>query len=118
MPWISVWPVSSSVSMRKVGSSSARRARPPPSFSWSALVFGSIATAITGSGKTMFSSSTGASGAESVSPVDGLLEADAGDDVARVALLDLLAVVGVHHQQPADALGLAVGGVEHAAAGA
>ena len=37
----------------------------------------------------------------------GLLEADAGEDVARVALLDLLARVGVHHQQAADPLGLA-----------
>ena len=35
----------------------------------------------------------------------GFLEADAGADVARVALVDLLAAVGVHHQQPADALG-------------
>ena len=69
MPWISVWPVSSSDSIRKVGSSSASRASEAESFSWSALVFGSIATAITGSGKMMFSSSTGASGADSVSPV-------------------------------------------------
>jgi hypothetical protein len=46
----------------------AREAR--ASFSWSALVFGSIATAITGSGKSMCSSSIGASGAESVSPVE------------------------------------------------
>ena len=56
--------------MRKVGSSSASRARPPPSFSWSDFVFGSIATEITGSGNSMFSSSTGESGAVSVSPVD------------------------------------------------
>ena len=70
MPWISVCPVSSSDSIRKVGSSSARRASAAESFSWSALVFGSIATAITGSGNSMFSSSTGASGAESVSPVE------------------------------------------------
>ena len=47
----------------------------------------------------------------------GLLEADAGADVARVALLDLLAVVGVHHQQPPDPLGAPVGDVEHPAAG-
>ena len=70
MPWITVWPVSSSDSIRKVGSSSARRARPAPSFSWSDLVFGSIATAITGSGKSICSSTTGASGAQSVSPVE------------------------------------------------
>ena len=70
MPWIRVWPVSSSDSTWKVGSSSASRARPPPSFSWSAFVFGSIATAITGSGNSIVSRITGASGAESVSPVE------------------------------------------------
>src|SRR5829696_912171 len=47
----------------------------------------------------------------------GLLEADAGDDVPRVAFLDLLAMVRVHHQQAADPLGAAGRGVEHAAAG-
>ena len=47
----------------------------------------------------------------------GLLEADPGADVARVALLDLLAAVGVHHQQPPDPLGLAGVHVEDAAAG-
>ena len=46
----------------------------------------------------------------------GLLEADAGEDVARVALLDVLAVVRVHHQQAADPLGASAGRVEHAAA--
>ena len=89
-----------------------------PIFSWSTLVFGSIATAMTGSGKVIVSSSIGASGAASVSPVRGLLEADAGADVAGVALLDLLAMVGVHHQQAPDPLGLAGGDVEDAAAGA
>ena len=48
----------------------------------------------------------------------GLLEADAGADVARVALLDLLAMVGVHHQQPSDPLRLAGRDVEHPSAGA
>ena len=48
----------------------------------------------------------------------GLLEADPGEDVARVALVDLLAGVGMHHQQPADPLGPAGGDVEHPAAGA
>ena len=109
MPWIRVWPVSWSVSTWKVGSSSTRRARLAESFSWSAFVFGSIATAITGSGNSICSSSIGASGAAQRVAGGGLLEADAGADVARVALLDLLAVVGVHHQQPADPLGAAVG---------
>ena len=73
MPEIRVWPVSSSVWTRKVGSSSARRCRPAPSLSWSALVFGSIATAITGSGKSIDSSLIGAVSIASVSPVVELL---------------------------------------------
>ena len=48
----------------------------------------------------------------------GLLEADGGGDVARVDLVLLLAVVGVHHQDAADALGAAGVRVQHAAAGA
>ena len=48
-------------------------------------------------------------------PRRSLLQADASEDVAGVALLDLLAVVGVHHQQAPDPLGSAVRGVEHAA---
>ena len=70
MPWIRVWPVSSSDSTWKVGSSSASRARLSLSLSWSALVLGSIATAITGSGNSICSSSIGASGAQRVSPVE------------------------------------------------
>ena len=70
MPEITVWPVSSSVRTWKVGSSSARRPRATAIFSWSTLVFGSIETCTTGSGKVMVSSSIGASGAQSVSPVE------------------------------------------------
>ena len=44
MPAMTVWPVSSSLQTRKVGSSSASRWIAVPSFSWSDLVFGSIAT--------------------------------------------------------------------------
>ena len=73
MPEIRVWPVSSSVWTRKVGSSSDRRCRPAPSLSWSAFVFGSIATAITGSGKSIDSSTIGAVSIASVSPVVELL---------------------------------------------
>ena len=69
MPPISVWPVSSSDETRKVGSSSARRARPAPSLSWSAFDFGSTATWMTGSGKVIDSSTIGAFSAASVSPV-------------------------------------------------
>ncbi len=44
MPAMIVWPVSSSVRTWKVGSSSARRWIATPSFSWSLLVLGSMAT--------------------------------------------------------------------------
>ena len=40
-----------------------------PSFSWSALVFGSIATEMTGSGNVIDSRITGCAGSQSVSPV-------------------------------------------------
>ena len=49
---------------------------------------------------------------------EGVLEADDGRDVARVDLVDLLAVVGVHLRgSRADALLLALGRVEHVRAG-
>ncbi len=69
MPEITVWPVSSSETTRKVGSSSARRASEVDSLSSSALVLGSIATEITGSGNTIDSSTIGWRGSHSVSPV-------------------------------------------------
>ena len=59
MPAISVWPVSSCVLTRNVGSSSERRPSAVASLSWSAFVFGSTATSITGSGNTMASSRIG-----------------------------------------------------------
>ena len=107
MPAISVWPVSSSVWTRKVGSSSASRARPLPSLSWSAFDFGSTATEITGSGKLIDSSTIGADSADERVAGGRVLEADARGDLARADLLALLAVVRVHLQDPADALGLA-----------
>ena len=47
----------------------------------------------------------------------GVLEADDGADVAGVAALDILAVVGVHLQDAADALSLMLGGVENRGTG-
>ena len=69
MPAMIVWPVSSSRWTWKVGSSSASRWIAVPSFSWSALVFGSTATWMTGSGKVIDSSTIGFCGSQSVSPV-------------------------------------------------
>ena len=69
MPEILVWPVSLSVSTLKVGSSCISFARPAPSFSWSLFVFGSTASAMTGAGKLIDSSTTGCAGSLMVSPV-------------------------------------------------
>ena len=69
MPEMIVWPVSGSVCTRKVGSSCMSLPSAWPSFSWSALVLGSMDTAITGSGKLMDSRATGAFGSQMVSPV-------------------------------------------------
>ena len=70
MPEITVWPVSSSARTWKVGSSSPRRWSATESFSWSTFVFGSIERCTTGSSKVIASSTIGASGAVSVSPVE------------------------------------------------
>ena len=48
MPLRRVWPDSKSVETRKDGSSAARRCSASASFSWSPLVFGSIAISMTG----------------------------------------------------------------------
>ena len=69
MPLMMVWPVSWFCSVRNVGSSSASFWMATPSFSWSAFVFGSIATSMTGSGKVIDSSTTWLVGSHRVSPV-------------------------------------------------
>ena len=69
MPAMTSWPVSSSVWTRNVGSSAISFERPTPSFSWSVLVFGSMATEMTGSGKSIDSRTTGFFSSQSVSPV-------------------------------------------------
>ena len=111
MPEMMVWPVSSSVRTWKVGSSSDSEKSALHILSWSALVFGSTATWMTGSGNSSSSSTIGVLGSHSVSPVRGVLEADAGDDVAGVDGVEVLAVVGVHLEQAADALLVAGAGV-------
>lgn len=74
-----------------------------PIFSWSPLVFGSIAWAITGSGKVMRSSVMMAPGSQRIASGD-VFQADAGGDVAGVQLVDVLTIVGVHLHYAADAL--------------
>jgi hypothetical protein len=61
---------------------------------------------MTGAGKTMYSSTTERSTvADGVARGD-VLEADRGRDVTGADVLDLLALVGVHLEQAADALAL------------
>ena len=96
MPEMTVWPVSSSVRTWKVGSSSDSEKRALPILSWSALVLGSTATWITGSGKTSSSSTIGCLASQSVSPVRVFLRPMPGDDVAGEDGVEVLAVVGVH----------------------
>jgi len=69
MPAITVWPVSLSVPILKVGSSSAILFKARESLSWSAFVLGSIAIEITGSGKLIDSYFIGLVGVHIVSPV-------------------------------------------------
>ena len=69
MPAMMVWPVSSSWRTWNVGSSSASFWIAVPSFSWSPLVLGSMATEMTGSGKVIDSSTTWSLGSHRVSPV-------------------------------------------------
>ena len=66
MPAMIVWPVSSSALTVNVGSSSESRWIAVPSFSWSPLVFGSMATSITGAGKVIDSRITGCCGSHRV----------------------------------------------------
>ena len=64
-----VCPVSSSVKVLKVGSSSANLAKANPILSWSPLVLGSTATLITGSGKFIDSRTISCFSSHNVSPV-------------------------------------------------
>ena len=104
MPEMTVWPVSSSERMRKVGSSSESDLSALPSFSWSDFVFGSMATWMTGSGNSMRSSTIGSLRSQSVSPVVVFLKPTTGDDVAGHGHVEVFALVGVHQQDAADAL--------------
>ena len=84
-----------------------------PSFSALALSLGATAMEMTGSGNTIGSRVAGLFlVAEGVAGLH-VLQADDGDDVTGLGGVDFLAVVGVHFDHAADALGLAGEGVEH-----
>ena len=89
MPAMIVWPVSSSVRTWKVGSSSASRWIAMPSFSWSPLVFGSIATWMTGAGKFIDSRITGVLGVAQRVAGGGVLQTHDGDDVAGAVAVSI-----------------------------
>ena len=112
-----VWPVSSSALTVKVGSSSERRWIAVPSFSWSPLVLGSIATSMTGvrEGHRLEHDLVLRVG-EGV-PGLGVLQAHDGDDLAGADRRDLLTLVGVHLVDLADPLLAAVDRVDHGRAG-
>ena len=116
MPEITVWPVSSSDWTRKVGSSSDSENRARDSLSWSALVLGSTATWMTGSGKVSDSRIDRVVRVAQGVAGGGLLEAHGGDDVAGVGDVEVLAGVGVHLEDAAHPLLAVLGGVEHARA--
>ena len=111
MPEMTVWPVSSSVRTRNVGSSSDSDLSALPSLSWSALVFGSMATWITGSGKIIRSRMIGFAAVAQRVAGGGVLEAETGHDVAGHGHVEVLALVGVHQQDAAEALAPLLGGV-------
>ena len=76
-----------------MGSSSASLARPMAIFSWPALVLGSIARSITGSGNSMDSRMMGYLGSQRVSPVVVFFQANCGINIPCVANLNILPVV-------------------------
>ena len=112
MPEMTVWPVSSSVRTRKVGSSSESEKSALPSLSWSALVFGSTATWMTGSGKIERLEHDRLVRVTERVTGGRALQTDDGDDVAGVDDVVVLAVVGVHLQDAADPLALVLRRVE------
>ena len=111
MPEMTVWPVSSSVRTRNVGSSSDSDLSALPSLSWSDFVFGSMATWMTGSGNSIRSRMIGCVAVAQRVAGGDVLEAEAGDDVAGHRDVEVLALVGVHQQDAAETLALLLGRV-------
>ena len=112
MPLRMVSPLSSSVSTWKDGSSWTILLSAMPIFSLAALVLGGD-----GDGDDRIGEDHGLQGGRVLGVAQGVagldvLHADQGDDVAGLGGIDLLAGVGVHLDDAADALGLAGEGVE------
>ena len=116
MPEISVWPVSSLLRTWKVGILLGQAAEGDGHLLLVDLRLGLDRDLDHGLGEDdVLEVDRSVGGGERVAGHD-LLDAHGGGDVARVDLLDLLAVVGVHHQDAPDALGAPGADVEHARA--
>ena len=117
MPEMTVWPVSSSETTRKVGSSSARRASEVDELVFVGLGLGLDRDRDDRLGEHhRLEHDRLVLGAQRVAGA-GELEADGGAEVAGEHRLDVLALVGVHLQQPADALLAVLGRVVDVRAG-
>ena len=117
MPAMSVWPVSSSVATRKVGSSSARRCE-----ARAELVLVGLRLRLDGDRDHRLGERHRLEHDRRLLRGERVarrrrLQADAGGDLARHDRVALLAVVRVHLEDAADALGLARRRVEDAVAG-
>ncbi len=115
MPEMMVSPVSASVCTRKDGSSAAMRARAMPQ-----LVLVRLGLGLDGDVDDRLGNVQGLQ--DHRLPLirqgvagGGILQPHRGDDVAGIGLVDLFPLVGVHLEQPADALLDALGGVQHRA---
>ena len=112
MPEMMVWPVSLSVRRRNVGSSSASRCKAVDILSASALVLGSIATEMTGSGKLIDSRMIGLPRSDSVSPVNVCLRPTMATMSPAYGFLYVLPVVSVHPDKSSDALPVLLARIE------
>ena len=106
MPEMTICPVSSFSRVVKVGSSLESISRVSLSFSRSERVLGSMATMMTGSGKCIFSRTTGQPSVPIVSPVCASFIPTMTAMSPGPHLVHGLGLVGVHAQEPRYALAL------------
>ncbi len=89
------------IDTRSVGSSCTSFWIAMPSFSWSALVFGSIASWITGSGKMIDSSATGCRSSQMVSPVTTFFRPTAAQmSPARISVISSRLLACIFTRRP------------------
>jgi len=118
IPEMMFWPVSGSARTANVGSSPASLASACESLSESALLRGSTASAMTGFEKRIGSSQQRVRGTRQGVAGGGGLETGGRDDVSGDRLVEPLALVGVHPEDPGELLLTAARRVEQCFAGA